>query len=81
MWQKKSDYGLPIREIQEYLQPVFAASGPVPFNARLSQVTHRPAASDRILELHDKEWSIRAIADEVSCSRIKVQRAKELHRG
>jgi hypothetical protein len=70
-----------IREIQEYLQPVFAAAGPVPFNSRLSQVTNRSAASDRILELHDKEWSVRAIADEVSCSRMKVQRVIKRHRG
>lgn len=70
-----------IREIQEYLQPVFAAAGPAPFNSRLSQVTYRSAASDRILELHDKEWSIRAIADDVGCSRMKVQRTIQRHRG
>jgi hypothetical protein len=70
-----------IREIQEYLQPVFAAAGAVPFNSRLSQVTYRSATSDRILELHDRDWSIRTIAKEVGWSRMKVQRLIQRHRG
>ena len=70
-----------IQTIQEYLQPVFGAAGSVPFNSRLSQVAYRSAASNRILELHDKEWSIRAIAEEVGCSRMKVQRVIQRHRG
>ena len=70
-----------IREIQQYLQPVFAAAGPVPFNSRLSQVTYRSETSDRILELHDKARSIREIAEVVGWSRMRVQRLIKRHRG
>ena len=70
-----------LRKIEEYLQPVFAASGPAPFNSRLSQVTYRSATSDRALELHDQKRSIREIADEVGWTRMRVQRLIKRHRG
>ena len=54
-----------IREVQEYLQPVFAAAGPAPFKFRLSQTTCRPSTTDKILRLHQEGCSVREIADEV----------------
>ena len=44
-----------IREVQEYLQPVFAAAGAVPFDSRLSQVVYRSETHDRILNFAAKD--------------------------
>jgi hypothetical protein len=70
-----------IREVQEYLQPVFAAAGSTPFKSRLSQVAYRTPTRDRILQLHQEGWSVREIADEVGKPRTTVHRTIKRHSG
>ena len=67
-----------IRGVQEYLQPVFAAAGAVPFNSRLSQVAYRSETHDRIIELCSQGRSVREVAAEVSRSQTAVR--QHLHR-
>jgi hypothetical protein len=62
-----------IREVQEYLQPVFAAAGAVPFQFRLSQVAYRSETHDRIVELYHQGRRIREIAAEVGRSQAAVR--------
>ena len=66
-----------IREVQDYLQAVFAAAGVTPFKLRLSQAASR----DRILQLHDQGLSVRAIADEVGRCRTTIYLHIKRHRG
>jgi hypothetical protein len=70
-----------IREVQEYLQPVFEAAGATPFQSRYSQVAYRSPTRDRVLQLHDQGLSVREIADAVSRSRMTVHRHIRRHRG
>ena len=62
-----------IREVQEFLQPMFNAAGPSPFKPPLRAYTSRKT-SDRMLALHDEGKSIREIADAVKKSRTTVHR-------
>lgn len=59
--------------VQEYLQPVFEAAGPNPFD-RQAQAYTSIKTRDRILELHEEGESIRAIAAEVKKSRSTIHR-------
>ena len=67
-----------IREVQEYLQPVFAAAGATPFESRLSQFAYRSETHDRIIDLRSQGRSVREIAAEVSRSQTAVR--QHLHR-
>jgi hypothetical protein len=69
-----------IREVQEYLQPVFAAAGATPFASRYTEFAYRSPTRDKSLQLHDQGLSIRAIANEVGRSRTQVHRHIKRHR-
>jgi hypothetical protein len=68
-----------IREVQEYLQPVFAAAGATPFASRYTKFAFRSPTRDKILQLHDEGLSVRAIADKVGRSRTAVHRHIRRH--
>lgn len=62
-----------IREVQEYLRPVFEAAGPEPFEAQPQAYTRR-STIDRILELHAEGQPPTSIAEIVGKSLATVQR-------
>jgi DNA-binding NarL/FixJ family response regulator len=68
-----------IREVQEYLQPVFAAAGATPFASRYTKFAFRSPTRNKILQLHDEGLSVRAIADKVGRSRTAVHRHIRRH--
>ena len=62
-----------LKNLQEYLAPMFAAAGSDPFVQPLKAYTsHR--IKDKILKLHEEGMSVQAIADKVGKSRMAVYR-------
>lgn len=69
-----------IRDVQEYLQPVFVAAGAAPFKSRLSQMAYRSETHDRIVELCSQGRSVAEIAVEVGRSQVAVRNHLRRHR-
>jgi hypothetical protein len=68
-----------IRDVEEYLQPVFVAAGAAPFQSRLSQVAYRSETHDKIVELHNQGRRVPEIAAEVSRSQTAVRKHIRRH--
>ena len=62
-----------IREVQDYLEPMFEVAGLTPFRAQPQAYTSRKTR-DKMLELHEQGMPIRTIAEKVKKSRMAVYR-------